>query len=203
MSQNTSNTPVVKSAVAVPSDDLSEIFGDAPLLDGEDRQAYQSLKERLFASVRPGDTIEQIWVYDILNFTWETKRLRGLKVKLIAASSYEGIDNLLKPMVDNSTRQDLVKKWASNDEEGVERVSKILDKTFLDEGSINAQVLLNKLDALERIDELIARTDTRRNVLLHEIDRRREALGRRIREATAIEDAEFTEVGGAQQEAAE
>ncbi len=203
MTPNTPKAPVLNAAVASPSDDLIEIFGDAPLLNGEDRQAYQSLKKRLFVSVRPGDTIEQIWVYDILNFTWETKRLRGLKVKLMAASSYEGISQLLKPMVDPNTHTDLVRKWALNDDEGVDRVSKLLDRSFLDDGSINAQVLLIKLDALERIDELIARTDARRNSLLHEIERRREALARRIREATAIEDAEFKEVDGAHQEAAE
>ena len=203
MTQNIPDAPVFNAAVAVPSDDLSEIFGDAPLLSGEDRQAYQSLKERLFASVRPADAIEQIWVYDILNFTWETKRLRRLKVKLMAASSYEGISQLLKPMLDLNTHSDLVRKWALNEEEGVDRVLKLLDRSFLDDGSINAQVLLIKLDALERIDELIARTNARRNTLIHEIERRREALARRIREATAVEDAEFTEVEGAHQEAAE
>ncbi|NDB70377.1 MAG: hypothetical protein EB015_20700 [Methylocystaceae bacterium] len=203
MSKKKSNVPVFSDVPAVQTDDLSDIFGPPPLLNGEDKQAYQSLKGRLNNSVRPANAIEQIWVNDIVNFTWESKRLRELKVKLMTASSWEGIKALLKPMVDHYTCQNLAQKWALNDDEGVECVSKMLDQSFLDEGSINAQVLLIKLDAFERIDELIARNDARRNALINEIDRRREALARRIREATAIEDAEFKEIDGAHQEAAE
>ena len=203
MSQKKSNAPAHKTALTVPSEDLSEIFGEAPLLNGEDRQAYQTLKARLYNSVRPEDTIEELWVYDILNFTWETKRLRGLKVKLMTASSYEGVRALIKPMVDHYTCEDLTKKWALNNDAGVASVSKMLEQSFLDEGSINAQVLLIKLDAFERIDELIARIDARRNALIHEIDRRRDAFARRVREATTIEDAEFKEIEGSHKEAAE
>ncbi len=42
---------------------------------------------------------------------------------------------------------------------------------------------LNELDYIERIDRLIINAENRRDVSLHEIDRRRSVLGERLRKS--------------------
>ena len=60
--------------------DRLEIFGPPPLLEGEDSKAYDTLLARVSGAVKPKDIIEEIWVRDIVNLTWEILRLRRLKV---------------------------------------------------------------------------------------------------------------------------
>ena len=58
-----------------------------------------------------------------------------------------------------------------------------------------AQTLAKRLDDVERIDRMIASSEGRRHAVLREVDRHREALAARLRQATLkIEDAEFSEV---------
>jgi hypothetical protein len=59
-----------------------------------------------------------------------------------------------------------------------------------------------KLDTFERIDRLIMQSEARRTMFLRELDRHRDVVARRLREASAaIADAEFREVDTAAPEA--
>jgi hypothetical protein len=62
---------------------------------------------------------------------------------------------------------------------------------------ITAKAFELRLAAVERISGMITQAETRRNIALREIDRRRDSLAARLRAAAAIEDAEFEEVGQA------
>ncbi|HEY2231135.1 MAG TPA: hypothetical protein VGI22_26045 [Xanthobacteraceae bacterium] len=58
--------------------------------------------------------------------------------------------------------------------------------------AIAAQGLCRRLDNVERIDRMIMTAEARRNATLREIDRHRETLGRRLRQAVVeAEDAAF------------
>ena len=54
-----------------------------PLLDGEDRAAYDALLKQITTIVKPADVIEEILVRDIVDLVWEGLRLRRLKVALM------------------------------------------------------------------------------------------------------------------------
>ena len=54
--------------------------GSVPsLVVGESEQAYQTLLDDVKATVRPRDFIEELWVEDVVNLTWEMIRLRRAK----------------------------------------------------------------------------------------------------------------------------
>jgi hypothetical protein len=190
---------VVKRQLA-PADaegsDLQSLLGPAPILEGEDASAYEALRVQIRAAVEPKDIIEEFWVRDVVDLLWETLRLRRLKAALMHAAAHEGLDKVLTPLVPRfSERGDLVRAWASRDRDALNEVTELLKRAGLDEAAIAAQTLAIKLDAFERIDRLIAQTEARRNAVLREVDRRREAVARRLRDASAvIEDAEFTEI---------
>ena len=51
--------------------------------------------------------------------------------------------------------------------------------------AVMAEALMKQLRPIERIDQMIASTDARRNKTLTEIERRREAIARRLRTVSA------------------
>ena len=185
-----------------PHPDPQSLFGPAPLLEGEDASAYEALKGRIRSAVAPNDIIEEIWARDVLDLLWETLRLRQLKAKLMRAAAHEGLDELLRPLTGILEHQDLSNGWARRDEKSVKKVDALLKQAGLDQEAIAARTLAVKLDAFERIDRMVMQTEARRNMILREIDRHRDALARRLREASAaIEDAEFTEIAAPAPEA--
>jgi hypothetical protein len=65
----------------------SKPFGPPPLIEGDDRAAYDELLAQISAAVKPADILEDIWVRDIVDLVWEIFRLRRLKVNLMAATA--------------------------------------------------------------------------------------------------------------------
>jgi hypothetical protein len=183
--------------------DLQSLLGPPPLLEGEDASAYEALKFRILAAVKPEDAIEQMWVRDVLDLLWETTRLRRLKAKLMHAAAHEGLKRLLRPLMGFSSLE-LVRGWALRNPETVKEVNEILRQAGLGEEAIAAQTLAAELDTFEKIDRMIMQTEARRHLVLREIDRRRDVLARRLREASAgIEDGKYALIAPPAQEAAE
>ena len=67
----------------------------------------------------------------------------------------------------------------------------------LSEADIHAQTLAKKIDEFERIDRLAASAESRRNAALRQLERHREAVGRRLRNAIDTEDAQFVDAHAA------
>lgn len=176
--------------------DIQELLGPPPLLEGEDPAAYGALRDRVRDAVEPSDAIEEFWVRDVVDLLWETLRLRRLKAAFIRASAPEGLVRLLTRLVDGYKRNDLVDRWAAREPAAVREVKALLERAGLNEAAITGQTLATKIETIERVDRLIAQSEARRNAVLREVERRREMVARRLREAAnVIEDAEFREIG--------
>ena len=67
----------------VPPDEVQALFGDPPLLRGEDVRLYKNLMGQFAKLVEPKDMIEWWWVKDITDHSWEIRRLRRFKVLFI------------------------------------------------------------------------------------------------------------------------
>jgi hypothetical protein len=185
--QQTQITPA-KQSLAVS--DLSALLGPPALLEGEDRVAYEELSSRFYAAVAPLDVIEEMWVRDIVEVTSETLRLRRLKATLMQASAHEGLAKVLQPLVPVLDLRDLVIGWSQRDPAATKKVDEVLKRSGLDQLAISAQTLAVRLETFDRIDLMITRTETRRNLILREIDRRRDILARRLREVSGEIEAE-------------
>jgi hypothetical protein len=71
-------------------------FGPPPLIEGEDAAAYNQLHARISAAVKPKDVLEEIWVRDVVDLTWETLRMRHFKAKLLASATSTGLQRILQ-----------------------------------------------------------------------------------------------------------
>jgi hypothetical protein len=78
-------------------------FGPPPLIQGEDRGAYNKLLARVSAAVKPVDILEEFWVHDVVDLEWEVLRLRRLKAALMTNSASKALRTVLDRLLDEET----------------------------------------------------------------------------------------------------
>ena len=61
------------------------LFGSPVLLEGEDADAYNELLMNFCATVKCKDTIDEMFVADVVYLQWEIMRFRRLKSSLLKA----------------------------------------------------------------------------------------------------------------------
>jgi hypothetical protein len=127
---------------------LEAIIGPPLILDGESGDRYCELYDRVRDAVQPNDMIEELWARDIVDLVWETLRLRRLKLKLMRAYAYQGLQRLLAPLVPGE-RVSLRDGFGLGSPAAVKRVERVLAKAGLDKEYIFAATLAAKLDDLE------------------------------------------------------
>lgn len=146
-------------------------------------------------AVRPRDIIEEIWVRDVVDLTWDVLRLRSFKTQLLRSSAQTGIEKLLIPLVGSGEASNLAKGWYKREHAAQEKVHDLLENAGLNMAAVMAETLSKKLDDIERIERMLANSEARRNAVLREVDRHRAALADLLRAASErIEDAEFSDV---------
>ncbi|GJD93939.1 hypothetical protein [Methylobacterium iners] len=162
---------------------------------GEDAGHYRRITQQIVESVSPTDIIEHFWVRDIADLIWETLRLRRLKGNLLQTASHKALKRVLRDAVGFPAIEQLVKSWSTGDASSLQRVDDLLKGMSLSFDAVYAEALAERVGEIERIDRLIASAESRRNTVLREISRHRDAVALRLaRASAAIEDAEFAEV---------
>ena len=171
--------------------ELRSLFQKTPLLSHEDPQPYWALL-RLFAQeIKPGDTIEWLWLKDILDQSWEIIRLHLIKAALIDVGKRAAIAEIFAPGWDYTgpvfyrARDEALKladEWF-NTKSRSETESR-LQKYGLDADSITAVSFSMQASKLEAVERMLAELEFRRNNTLREYEARRERLGRMLRQAS-------------------
>jgi len=167
-----------KSLSLVPPVEVQALFGDPPLLRGEDIGLYNELMGHFAKLVDPKDMIEWWWVKDITDHSWEIRRLRRFKVLFVEI----GRDQLFE------NTQMLTMNAADEDAEYVR-------PPLPDSKKDSAHLFMYRINQYKSVDTLIASAEARRAKTLGEIERRREHLARRLRKASdEIIDGEFADL---------
>ena len=88
--------------------------------------------------------------------------------------------------------KELVQEYVRREPDAVTLIHQLLTGAGESMDGLTANALAGHLDDIERIDRLTTIAESRRNVSLHEIDRRRAVLGETLRRSVQeIEDGEF------------
>jgi hypothetical protein len=183
-------TKVPDSPASAPARRLA-VFGDPPLIPGEDRADYDELFAQVSSAVQPTHIFEQFWVRDIVHHEWEILRLRRLKANLLLATAHIGLQAVLEPLSFEGWL-DLVRQWAAREPSAGERVDRLLESAGLTQHAVMAETLRANLDEIVQIDLLIARHQALRNSTLREIELHRALPAHTLRRnVQQIEDAQY------------
>ncbi|MCB5176419.1 hypothetical protein [Microvirga lenta] len=167
---------------------LGLLVAKRPLVIGESEQDYDELLAEIAAAVAPSDTIETLWVKDIADLKWEAMRLRRIQASLLISAAKSALARLLRSgnagVIDGTqtfTVSELVNGFAEGDGKATAEVERVLAHFGKDMDAILAEALIDKLDQIGPIERMITGADLRRNKVLRDIDRRRDAFARRLR----------------------
>jgi hypothetical protein len=149
----------------VPAE-VQALFGDPPLLRGEDDGLYYTLMGQFTKLVEPRDMIEWWWVKDMTDHTWEIRRLRRFKVLFV---------ELQRDQVHQNREMFPTFQLEGEEPEPV---------PVPDSEKDSAEFFMCRIDAYKGVDKLVASAELRRDRTLREIERRRENLARRLRNAS-------------------
>ena len=185
---------IIDKALPIPAD-LQPLFDDPPLLSTENSGQYRSLLDQIAKCVKPKDVIEWLWVRDIVDLSWEIRRLRRFKALLIERARQnisdcaEDGDGPIRPIliIRSSALDPPIEKQIEEQTKTKRRKAKFTE-------SDSARGFQACISDYQCVDRLLAAAEGRRKAALYEIELRRDSLARRLRKATEeIIDADFNE----------
>ena len=153
----------------------------APLIAGENADDYNDLFRQLTGTLQPCDPIEAIWVRDVVDLVWEVFRLRRLKAYLIRSGAYQGLAQVLKPLVKWETHEELARAWSTGEAEAVETVRNALASAGHTVETVMAHTISARIEIIERMDRMTAMAEARRDNILHQLEQRQAALAKTLR----------------------
>jgi len=166
-------TDVVVKPARVVDERNEQPFGPPPLIEGEDRAAYDDYLAKTSAALKPKDFVEEMWVQDIVDLTWEIQRMRHLKASLLTLHLSKGLRRVLTMVMDETEAVKLADLWEKRDQTAIGRVDEIFASAGLTMETVRSWTLSANIDAVERIDRMAMNAEARRSAALREIERHR------------------------------
>jgi hypothetical protein len=187
------------------------IFGPPPLLEGEDAAIYEEQLARFSNAVRPTDFLEEIWVRDAVDVTWNIFRLRRILAAYLSAQVWHDVNDKASSLaeaeaepLEGTEKEEMGKLLDPNSELSWETLmaqnpranEKFQEfwaaaKATLDINEIQAKVMLRNLDTIERIEHLITIEEQRLDSVIREMDRHRGIRKHLDSKVKDVEEAEF------------
>ena len=189
----TAPAPKVLNNVSRP---VVRILEQRPLITGEEPADYDDLLDRFIATVKPKDAIEWVWLKDVVDLVWDVQRLRRLRTALLVTARITAMARILRPLMEldvfNTLEvfgQDAVAKtangWARGETKAVQKAEELLSEHGLSIDAVIANAFVRHMGALESIERMMATAEIRRDRILNEIEKRRDAIAWRLREAAS------------------
>jgi hypothetical protein len=147
--------------------EVQVLFGDPPLMRGEDVGVYNKLTDEFAKLVEPRDMIEWWWVKDMTDHIWEIRRLRRFKVLFVELK-----------------RDEVVKGREMMATVGADEDAEYKPVPVPDSDKDSAGMFMYLIDKYKGVEKMIASAERRRDETLREIERRRQHLARRLRKAS-------------------
>jgi hypothetical protein len=173
------------------------LCGNPPLLSSEKPKDYESLFSHMADCVEPTDVVEWLWLKDLVDHTWEIRRLRRFKNQLIEIglpSPESKVDRYRQLVADVRMKmhENHPERFAKP-EEAPEKPKK-RERKRPPSAADEVKSFRQCINDYQTLDRLLISAEERRDALLREIERRRDGLGQRLRGASDdIIDAEFSE----------
>ena len=177
-----------------PPKELKKFFDDPPLVGDERREDYENLFATLAMTVKPADAIEWMYLGDVVNLTWEIRRMRRIKAGMINSSLEKSRTHRLRTaayLEELSEDEELTEAEEEEEEEEEGEAESEDPAALLAEAYCYSSNTFGYIDA---IDRQTASAEMRRNSALRELAWHSEARARKLDKASReIIDGEFSE----------
>ena len=163
---------IVRGASQMPAL-IKKLWGPPPIPRTEDPAVYWKLGQAMAEAVQPADLIEWMYLKDVVDYTWEIRRLRKYKVELIAIQERSFLSQAREVFPPKEMR-----RWEEH----------------FATGFGETEAFLKAFESFESINRLLDVAESRRTATLNEIASYRKNFARHLRKASDdIIEGEFTE----------
>ena len=174
-------------AYQVPSQmpsELNAFLEPSPVLPDEDLKDYEFIKQMMIDDVGPQTNMEWLWTLDLVELSWEIIRYRRLKQKVLEIYREAAIQSILQRLdgagmpteaagkVHMETKRNAA-QWRG-DRAAADEIEARLARHGVDLTSITAEVFVQARDVFDMFDSLMQTAQSRRLLLLREINTRRD-----------------------------
>jgi hypothetical protein len=156
------------------------------LMPGENLSEYEAIRDMIIQEIVPQSGIEWLWAADLVELSWDIIRYRSLRQKMLEVRRQDAIEAMLQridlPGIPYAFRQFAQEQTRLNAEQwriDPSAAAEIEDRLIMrgiDNGSVNAETLIQSRELFVLFDSLMQSAQTRRILLLREINRRRLTL---------------------------
>jgi len=159
--------------------DLIGFFAKPPILISENRRNYEQTLKGMIELIEPNNTLEWILVKDLVDVSWENRRLVKAKAALVNVTWKEAVRRILESLLEGTLE---ARRHAAQEhseacltDEGRSAVQKILGLHNLTEDAIAAQAMAVRLPELDNIDKQMERARVTRMAIARDIVHHRAA----------------------------
>jgi hypothetical protein len=150
--------------------DAPHVLSPSIYLEEAEANAYRQHSDSIYMTINPKDPLEEMWVQDVVDHSWEVRRLRKIKQKLVDSSLYKGLEKILLPIVGILAAPSLSNGWQAKKPDDIEQVKKHLENAGLDMDMVRAETIALRIPEIEKIDRYLHSAELRRDKALNDID---------------------------------
>jgi hypothetical protein len=161
------------------------LLGAPLLIKGENARGYDELLARICATLQPADSLEEIWIRDVVDLVWETFRLRRMKASMMTDATHREIGATLS--TEYTGARETAQKWAAGDAGAAEEIEAALACAGLSMDTVIARAMTSKyrIEKMERLDRMLMSAEARRSAALRELGYHRAPLAQKLRRSIA------------------
>jgi hypothetical protein len=166
---------------------LVELFGPAPVLPSESFQDYQQIMRLFLQGFTPRNLLEQMFIIELTNCTWEMARYTRHKTLLMQRRLLQRLAYQEQRRIDAAQREEGQDKSLPEPptcpDDLLDQVIEEIDAILLrsDEDINHLRALEVAFLYYERIDRLLASATARRDNTLDRIERYKDKFGQHLR----------------------
>ena len=169
----------------------SRVVGPLPLMDAENPKSYQELLDHMSSMLDPQNILEEIWIREIAELTWDAFRLRRMKANGLSEAAHRAVQAALEPLFGKEAK-DAASDWVAGKQATVEAV----DAAFASVGASMELVVARsvspsrwEIEQADRIDRMIGRLEARRKAMLEQFERHHAKPALKLRSPAEREDS--------------
>jgi hypothetical protein len=175
-------------------ENIKKLLGEPTLMAGEYLGDYQEMMDQFAVALKPKDLIEWWWVRDVVDLTWEIVRYRRLRGAAMRARQTRALEDAMFRIMRaqgqanaRSIAEGIASDYESLGGEAVEDgIRRRLNSVYFDPLAVVGAAFMEQVEAVERVDRMIASATARRDGVIRDIERRRETFARRMRDVIDI-----------------